>query len=580
MKKKFIPILLVIMMLISILPVHAVEAEPTFVVDSVVTEAGETVDVTISVKNNPGIASIKLSVTYDDSLTLNSITYNSTIGGMSQQPQTKDSPVTLNWFNGSADSHGDWVFATLSFTVNDNATIGDYDVTVTYEADNVYNIAEENVTFAIENGKVEVICGHNNTTNVAEIPATCAQNGFTAGVYCNDCLTYISGHKEVPATGEHTDTDGNWDFDEDGHYHICACGQVFDGASHAGGSASCNAKAVCNICGTSYGNANSNNHGDTEFRNAVAASCNSDGYTGDGYCVDCGALVEMGTVIPATGDHVDADGQWETDGEKHWLTCTCGTVFDASTHAGGEASCIKKATCLVCRVSYGTVDADAHGDTEVKNAQSASCSEDGYTGDMHCMDCGELLSSGTVIPATGNHVDADGKWENDANNHFHTCACGAKFDETAHSGGNATCIEKAACSVCGKNYGDVNSNNHVNTEIKNAANATCKDAGYTGDTCCVDCGECLLAGEEIPVNDAHSYGDWVTTKEPTEEETGLKEKTCSICGDVVSEELAKLEKDPGSNPGTGDVEYIAIAAVVMVAAIAALVLINKKKYIV
>lgn len=480
MKKRLIPILLVIMMLISILPVHAVEAEPTFVVASVVTEAGETVDVTISVKNNPGIASIKLSVTYDDSMTLNSITYNSTIGGMSQQPQTKDSPVTLNWFNGSADSYGDWVFATLSFTVNDNAAIGDYDVTVTYEADNVYNIAEENVTFAIENGKVEVICGHTNTTNVAEIPATCAQNGFTAGVYCNDCLTYISGHEEISATGEHTDADGNWDFDEDGHYHICACGQVFDGASHAGGSAGCNAKAVCDICGTSYGNVNSNNHGDTELRNAVAASCNSDGYTGDGYCVDCGARVETGTVIPATGDHVDADGKWETDGEKHWLTC----------------------------------------------------------------------------------------------------ACGAKFDETAHSGGNATCIEKAACSVCGKNYGDVNSNNHVNTEIKNAANATCKDAGYTGDTCCVDCGECLLAGEEIPVNDAHSYGDWVTTKEPTEEETGLKEKTCSICGDVVSEELAKLEKDPGSNPGTGDVEYIAIAAVVMVAAIAALVLINKKKYIV
>ncbi len=44
-------------------------------------------------------------------------------------------------------------------------------------------------------------CTHSNTTNIAEIPATCTEPGYTAGVYCNDCETYISGYEVIPATG-------------------------------------------------------------------------------------------------------------------------------------------------------------------------------------------------------------------------------------------------------------------------------------------------------------------------------------------------------------------------------------------
>jgi hypothetical protein len=76
---------------------------------------------------------------------------------MSQQPQTMASPVTLNWFNGIADSTGDWTFATLTFVVSETAQAGDTaDITVTYNADDVYNIADKNVAFAVVNGTVEV----------------------------------------------------------------------------------------------------------------------------------------------------------------------------------------------------------------------------------------------------------------------------------------------------------------------------------------------------------------------------------------------------------------------------------------
>jgi hypothetical protein len=112
--------------------------------------------VTISVVNNPGIASIKLVAAYADELTLTDIAYNPVIGGMPQQPQTKNSPVILNWFNGVADSEGDWVFATLTFDVAASASAGEYGISITYEADNVYDITEANIAFEVLNGGIVV----------------------------------------------------------------------------------------------------------------------------------------------------------------------------------------------------------------------------------------------------------------------------------------------------------------------------------------------------------------------------------------------------------------------------------------
>ena len=49
------------------------------------------------------------------------------------------------------------------------------------------------------------VCSHTNTKNVEAVSATCTEAGYTAGVYCTDCETYISGHEEVPATGHSFD---------------------------------------------------------------------------------------------------------------------------------------------------------------------------------------------------------------------------------------------------------------------------------------------------------------------------------------------------------------------------------------
>ena len=108
-----------------------------------------------------------------------------------------------------------------------------------------------------------------------------------------------------------------------------------------------------------------------------------------------------------------------------------GTAIKATGHTGGTATCVSAAVCTVCGQAYGTVDANNHvGGTELRNAKKATCTEDGHTGDIYCKGCGVKLQSGTAIKATG------------------------------HTGGTATCTEKAVCTVCGQAYGKKDAGNH------------------------------------------------------------------------------------------------------------------------
>ena len=45
------------------------------------------------------------------------------------------------------------------------------------------------------------VCLHTDIGDVAPIAPGCETVGYTAGVYCNDCDEFISGHEEIPATG-------------------------------------------------------------------------------------------------------------------------------------------------------------------------------------------------------------------------------------------------------------------------------------------------------------------------------------------------------------------------------------------
>ncbi|MBE6530457.1 MAG: hypothetical protein E7680_07705 [Ruminococcaceae bacterium] len=209
--KKIFCFIAFLLIALSLLPFSAfADNAPAFVVSNTNAAPGSQVDVEISVCNNPGIASIKLSVIYDSELVLDAITYNSSIGGQSQEPQTKTSPVTLNWFNGGENSNGDWVFATLHFTVPSEISDGTYPISVTYEADNVYNIAEENLDFAIENGAIKVAQNSSKITSAA----LALGKDITVNYYATLPLAQFDAQMRFTMNGKETIVDGTQEGNE------------------------------------------------------------------------------------------------------------------------------------------------------------------------------------------------------------------------------------------------------------------------------------------------------------------------------------------------------------------------------
>ena len=95
-----------------------------------------------------------------------------------------------------------------------------------------------------------------------------------------------------------------------------SCGYETEWENHTGGTATCTAKAVCSVCGESYGE--------------LAA-------------------------------HV-ADSNYKYNGEGHWTACaTCGTPMSTQeAHTGGTADCQHKAVCDVCGQPYGEINASNH----------------------------------------------------------------------------------------------------------------------------------------------------------------------------------------------------------------------------
>ena len=152
-----------------------------------------------------------------------------------------------------------------------------------------------------------------------------------------------------------------------------------------------------------------------------------------------------------------------------------------------------------------------HLKTELKNAKPATCKETGYTGDTYCVECGELVVSGTVILL--------GK----------------------HQGGKATCIHQAVCTVCGTSYGDLDSSNHEHTEVRGKVAEGCTTEGYTGDTYCSDCKVKIRTGSVIAAK-GHSYTSTVT-KEATTNEEGVRTYTCKNCGHNYTESIPKLPEE-------------------------------------
>ena len=108
--------------------------------------------------------------------------------------------------------------------------------------------------------------------------ATCAQEGYTGDVYCQDCGTLIEEGKVIPKAA-----------------HVWNKGEITTPAT-------CTTKGIktysCVSCGTTKTEAiAATGHGATEIRNKKDATTTSEGYTGDIYCTICNQKISSGKKI-------------------------------------------------------------------------------------------------------------------------------------------------------------------------------------------------------------------------------------------------------------------------------------------
>ena len=246
---------------------------------------------------------------------------------------------------------------------------------------------------------------------------------------------------------------------------------------------------VCNTTKTEVIPATGHQH--KEVRNAKKATCTEDGYTGDTYCTDCNTKLESGTVVNKLGHTWDngvitKEATETEEGVKTYTCKTCGETktekIPVTSHHLDQETITKKATCTEngektyhctdadCDKTYvETIPATGHQHTEVRDKKEVTCEEDGYTGDTYCKDCGQLISKGAVVKATG-HSWNSGKVTEAATckkegTKTYTCkncgetktetipATGHKFDfwktvkaQSIYSGA----VQKRTCNACGK----------------------------------------------------------------------------------------------------------------------------------
>ncbi len=199
--------------------------------------------------------------------------------------------------------------------------------------------------------------------------------------------------------------------------------------------------------------------------------------------------------------------EWSADTSKHWHECSvCGDKKDEAAHAdankdhncdvckkkltdhtGGTATCKDRAVCDICGQKYGNL-----AEHKYKTEWSADTSKHWH----ECSVCGDKKDEAA-------HADA---------NKDHNCdVCKKKL--TDHTGGTATCKDRAVCDICGQKYGNL-AEHKYKTE-------------WSADTS-KHWHECSVCGDKKD-EAAHTF-EWKIDKEATVTETGAKHEECNVCG--------------------------------------------------
>ena len=111
-----------------------------------------------------------------------------------------------------------------------------------------------------------------------------------ADPWADECKYLAAAGKTLPVfngQGDAHDHNGNWTSNGNGtHSRHCTCNAV-ETQNCSGGKATCKDKAICEICGDSYGGPDPNNHAHLKHIDAKAATVAEEGNIEYWYCDDC-----------------------------------------------------------------------------------------------------------------------------------------------------------------------------------------------------------------------------------------------------------------------------------------------------
>ncbi len=321
--------------------------------------------------------------------------------------------------------------------------------------------------------------------------------------------------------------------DEQWHQENCSiCGYTSEKSEHIRFCYETN----CYQCFMEY-NGDNVAHGNIVIDAAVAPTCMEAGLTEGKYCSVCNEVLELQTVVPATGHK-------PTAGNGVPPTCTT---------PGWTA----ESKCEVCgEIIEAKEEIPALGHTpEVLAGKAASCTDDGLTEGTKCSVCGEILTAQEVIPAKGHEIVVnaaveptctetgltEGKYCSVCNEVLEpqTVVSAAGHKLTEGNGVPPTCTTpgwtaESKCGVCGETIEakkEIPAFGHT-PEVLAGRDATCTDDGLTEGAKCSTCGEILTAQEVIPAKGHETIVDEAV--KPTCTETGLTEGIyCSVCGEVL-----------------------------------------------
>ena len=473
-------VLLVISCTCSITLFANADESASFSIGNIESRAGSTVEIPIEINNNPGITSFRIVVEYDSViLKLTNISFKDASQGFNTgTSQIYDSPYSISGYNSGIDINNNGQLAVLTFEINQYAEEGRYDITLSYDEDDVFNMAGDNVIFALNDGFVEVTpCQHTGGEWEYIQEETCTEDGIMIKK-CDICGNEYES-KKVNAKG-HSFCD--WVIEKP-----ATCTENGEKSR------------VCSVCTYEESeiiNALGHAYAD-EFTIDKEATCTENGEKSK-YCTRCNNRIEI-TVINSTGHSF---GEWEivvspdciNSGSKQRICKNCGFTETENLNPKGH-----------------------NWDSDYTIDVPAICTTNGSKS-IHCADC-DAVKDSQVIEATGHSF---GEY---------------KVVKSATCVDNGS--EKRVCSECNaEETRIINAIGHNYCDDFTVDKAeTCTDDGVKSKHCprCdskVDVTVIPAAG--------HSYGEWIVEKAATKIDAGTQYKVCDKCSDKVYGNIPKL----------------------------------------